>query len=83
LALGVAVLFTLIVDDVVAIDVVFCFFLLVVLLYWLDNAVESKLFPFEEGVCNCAAVGYDVTPDGGGGFRKAFMGEEVAYSFVD
>jgi hypothetical protein len=66
LALGVTVLLTLIVDDVVVIDAagVFCFFLLVVLLYWLDSAVESRLFPFEEGVvCYywAAAVGY--TPD--------------------
>ena len=79
-----AVLFTLIVDDVVVIDVVvFCFFLLVVLLYWLDSAVESRLFPFEDGVVcyySCAAVGY--TPDDcGGGLRKAFIGED--YSVVD
>jgi hypothetical protein len=63
LALGVTVLLTLIVDDVVVIDVaaagVFCFFLLVVLLYWLDSAVESRLLPFDDGVvCYCcAAVG--------------------------
>jgi hypothetical protein len=81
----VTVLLTLIVDDVVVIDAagVFCFFLLVVLLYWLDSAVESRLFPFEDGVvcyyC-CAAVGY--TPeDCGGGLRKAFIGED--YSVVD
>jgi hypothetical protein len=54
------VLLTLIVDDVVVIDVVvFCFFLLVVLLYWLDSAVDSRLFPFEDGVVSYwATVGY-------------------------
>jgi len=78
------VLLTLIVDDVVVIDVVvFCFFLLVVLLYWLDSAVDSRLFPFEDGVVSYwATVGYYETPDdGGAGLRKAFIGED--YSTVD